>query len=119
MAKVKAIGKTAQLLGWRVMTDGRCIDSRGGVHKTLPDRIAHTPQAKRLADQGAIEIAGYRAPVAKAPAPSGTTPTDAPALPGEEEKVDDASSGTTTSEEAGASEGGSSSRRRRRGGGSR
>jgi len=61
MPKVSNIaGRTVEMLGWKVLSDGRVIDPRGEIQDDLPDRVAFSNQAKHLADLNLITIQGYK-----------------------------------------------------------
>lgn len=90
MAKVQNLqGRTVSLLRWKVLPDGRCVNPRGDVGCCLPDAVAYSDKAKRLADQGVLKLEGYNWFDADR---EGPTPHDQPkpAGPGEDPlKADD------------------------------
>jgi len=86
MPRVKYIEKNgtgASVMRWRFLPDGRILDPHGNVKKMVPDDVAYSQAAKRMADKGILDIEGYAAPkaaVKKAPppAPKAEVPTPAP-----------------------------------------
>ena len=60
MAKVTNVSsKTVSVLRWKFLPDGRIISPMGEFTSDIPDKIAYSPQAKHLADQGILFINGY------------------------------------------------------------
>jgi len=61
MAKMKNLtDTTVSVQRWKFLPDGRCLDPRGNVKNVVPDDVAYGAAAKRLADQGVLDIEGYR-----------------------------------------------------------
>jgi hypothetical protein len=73
MPKVKYIekgGSGASIMRWRFLPDGRVLDPHGQVKAQVPDDVAYSPAAKRMADRGILDIEGYVVPKKKEAAPS-------------------------------------------------
>lgn len=86
MPKVKNLTKkTIPVQRWKFLPDGRVMDPRGNLKGAVPDDVAYSAAAKRLADQGVLDIEGYRPkkPDVKVGPP--------PAAPKVEAKVEDVS----------------------------
>lgn len=61
MPKVKNLTKeTVHVQRWKFLPDGRVMDPRGNLKGAVPDDVAYSAAAKRLADQGVLDIEGYR-----------------------------------------------------------
>lgn len=61
MPKVKNLsGTTVRIQHWQLLPDGKILDPRGVVKGAVPDDVAFSAAAKRLADQGVLDIEGYR-----------------------------------------------------------
>lgn len=69
-------GRAIPLLRWTIAPDGWVLDPHGVVKDGLPDDIAYSPQAKRLADKKFIAIHGY---VVDGQEPITADPAQAPA----------------------------------------
>lgn len=82
MPKVKYTEKNgpgASVMRWRFLPDGRVLDPHGNVKNLVPDDVAYSPAAKRMAAKGILEIEGYVPPKPAAePAPK-TAPEEKPA----------------------------------------
>lgn len=52
-------GRALTLSRWKILPDGRCVDPLGVLGCCLPDSIAYSARAKKLADQGLLKIYGY------------------------------------------------------------
>jgi len=84
MPKVKNLsGTTVLIQHWKLLPDGRLLDPRGVVKGAVPDDVAYSAAAKRLADQGVLDIEGYKPKKAAAPEPKAAP---APAPKSEEKK---------------------------------
>jgi hypothetical protein len=67
---INVVGRTVELLRWKLLPDNRVISPRGVLADELPHDVAYSHQAKHLADQGLITIQGYtlvQAPEVEAP----------------------------------------------------
>jgi hypothetical protein len=63
---------TIKLLNWRILGgSNKALNPQGKLVDWIPEEIAFSPQAKRLADQGFLRIEGY---TPKKPKPSPDTP---------------------------------------------
>lgn len=85
MPKVKYIekgGSGASIMRWRFLPDGRVLDPHGQVKAQVPDDVAYSPAAKRMADRGILDIEGYVVPKKKkkeaAPSPVVTSAKEEP-----------------------------------------
>lgn len=82
MPKVKNLSdKTVLVQHWKFLPDGRVMDPRGNLKGVVPDGVTYSAAAKRLADQGVLDIEGYR--------PKPVVPVDPP--PKMEAKIEDTS----------------------------
>jgi len=91
MPKVKNLtDKTVPIQHWKLLPDGRALDPRGNVKAVLPDDVAYSAAAKRLADQGVLDIEGYVVKkTAPPPSPAAVLPTVPPvAMPTAKKKKD-------------------------------
>jgi hypothetical protein len=73
MAKVKYTekgGSGVSVMRWRVLPNGKILDPRGNVRAQLPDDVAYSRAAKRLADRGALSIEGYTPAKKTSPVPA-------------------------------------------------
>ena len=61
-------GKPLPILRWTLLPDGRAVARFTGKIQDLPVSAVQSPQARRLADEGLVEIEGYT------PAPKAATP---------------------------------------------
>jgi hypothetical protein len=80
MPKVKYIekgGPGASVMRWRFLPDGRVLDPHGRVKAQVPDDVAYSPAAKRMADKGILDIEGYVVPKKKKATPSPPVMTSA------------------------------------------
>lgn len=81
MPKVKYIEKGGSGVGvmrWRFLPDGRVLDPKGNVKSVVPDDVAYSNAAKRLANKGILDIEGYHPPRPKpAAAPQVVKKTEA------------------------------------------
>ena len=88
MAKVKYIekgGAGVSVQRWRFLPDGSALTPKGQKADRIPDDVAYSPAAKRLADQGILAIEGYT-PATKAPKKVAEAPKKQPEVPTETEK---------------------------------
>lgn len=81
----KATNKSGKVirLGWySLLVNGQVLDRRGNRMPSLPAEVAYSPQAKRLHNEGLIEIQGFPKPklkeVSKTAAPAVKEKADAP-----------------------------------------
>jgi hypothetical protein len=61
MAKVTNLtDRGVKLRKWRVLPNSsKVVDQEGHIHDSLPDEVAYCRQAKALADEGVLKLAGY------------------------------------------------------------
>lgn len=90
MAKVENLtDRGVPLLRWRILPKGvKALNPRGDIVECVPDSVAYSDAAKRLADSGVLWVEGYSKPKKKAksaPAPA--------AEPVKEMKPDDETAG--------------------------